>query len=204
MPGTFFAYDPQNGALYAQTYALYSNVPDDKRLFFYDAEGNDCANFASQCIWAGYGGWLPGVDAATVEENRRRIRANVRQTSAWYGSASHAGTTKWTRVEELFAYVAARKQIGPSGNLIVTGDWDAIRPDMIRQGDVIQLVVTGYMSHRFGHNLYVTRAGHTFNDIAICCHSYDRLNAPLSSFSSFPDAYPRARVIRFHPAAFAK
>lgn len=199
-----YEYDPQNGSRYAQAYALYFRVPADRRIFFYDAAGSDCANFASQCIWAAYGGWLPGTDQPTVALNSQRVKQNVRQTSLWYGSASFSGTTRWCRVEELFSYLTAAKASGPQGELVAEGTLDSVRPELIRRGDLIQLVVTGYAPHRYGHSLYVTRQGPAFGDILICCHSYDRLNAPLTSFSSLPGAYPKLRVVRLRRASFPK
>jgi hypothetical protein len=57
--------NPQNGIAYARMYALYAFVPEAKRLFYYDS-GTDCANFASQCIWAAYGGWVNGSDPECI------------------------------------------------------------------------------------------------------------------------------------------
>ena len=204
MPATqTISYDPALGTLYARTYALYAHVPIDQRLFFYDAQGNDCANFASQCIWAAYGGWRPGLGPAEIADNRKRIRSNFRQTAEWYGSQTSAGSNRWRRVEELFAYLVASKNKGPKGSMIMKGGWNQIDPQAIHQGDLVQLVVSGYADYRFGHSLYVTQAGPTFDEILICCHSYDRLDAPLSSFARYPDAYPTVRVIRLHNGVFS-
>ena len=199
-----YEYDPDNGARYAQAFALYSEVPEDMRIFFYDAAGNDCANFASQCIWAAYGGWIPGTAEPVAALNRQRVKENVRQTGIWYGSASFAGTPRWCRVEELFAYLTAKKASGPQGVRVAEGTWDSVRPESIQKGDLVQLVVSGYAPYRYGHNLYVTKQGRSYSDTRVCCHSYDRRNAPLTSFSLFPDAYPKLRVIHFLPAGFTK
>lgn len=199
------AYDPQDGSLYAQTYALYSDIPEEKRIFFYDADGNDCSNFVSQCIWAAYGGWMPGTDVLTAEQNRQRVRENIRQVpKVWHGSATHSGTPNWCRVEGLYAYLVSSKTSGPLGEQVAEGTWDSVEPSVIRQGDIIQMVVSGYADYRYGHSLYVTRSGPTFGDILICCHSYDRLNAPLSTFSLSPDAYPKLRILRLRDADFVR
>jgi hypothetical protein len=200
----FFQYNPETATAYARTYALYSRLPQESRLFYYST-GNDCANFISQCVWAGYGGWLEGTDPKTVEENRARITSHVRMAPfIWYGSADFSGSVRWCRVVEFYSYVVSSKDFGPRASLIAEGDWKSISPRAIREGDVLQLVVQSYIPGRYGHSLYVTKGGRTWDDILICCHSYDRLDEPLSSFAMFPDQYPRMRVIRFSGAQFYK
>ncbi|MFZ5974833.1 MAG: amidase domain-containing protein [Bacillota bacterium] len=203
--GNRYTYDPQNGSRYAQAYALYFNIPKEKRIFFYDADGNDCSNFISQCIWAAYGGWIPSTDDAAVAQNKQRMKEYVREVAGvWYGSDTFSGPPNWCRVEGIFSYVTSKKAVGPSGEKVAEGTWENIDPGIIQKGDIVQLVVSGYASYRYGHSLYVTKQGATFDDILICCHSYDRLNAPLSSFSLYPEAYKKLRVLRLKDAVFAK
>ncbi len=198
-----FAYNPQLGALYARSFALSAYVPPDQRLF-YVAEGEDCTNFISQCVWASYGGWMPGFSESAVRRNAARIKLDIRQTKGvWFGSAQNVGSNRWCRVEEFYRYaVETGKARGPQAERIAEGGWDEIRPALLREGDVIQLVVTTYAPDRFGHGLYVTRTGETFDDVLICCHSDDRLDEPLGWFAQFPDVYSRLRVLRFSDANF--
>lgn len=203
MPTGLYQYEPEKGIPYARMYALYADVPAEKRLFFYARDELDCANFASQCIWASYGGWIEGDSPAIIEQNRKRIADYVRQVpDVWNGSATFPGTPRWSRVEALFAYLVSNQSTGPRGIKTAEGTWNTVAPGMIQTGNIIQLVVTGYADYRYGHNLYVTQQGPTFDDILICCHSYDRLDAPLSSFSEHPDMYPKLRVIRLKDASF--
>lgn len=198
-----YAYDPWAGRMYAQAFALYDNVPPEQRLFYY-AEGADCTNFISQCVWAAYGGWIPGFSESIVKQNAERIRADVRQVKGiWYGSKSNIGSNRWCRVEEFFAYTTdRRKTYGPMANKIAEGGWDAISPDIVKVGDIISFVVTSYTPDRFGHNLYVTKAGGSWDDVLICCHTEDRLDEPMSWFEQFPDIYSKLRIIRFGNAVF--
>lgn len=199
-----FSYDIKNGTAYARTYALYARVPEQDRLFYYDS-GNDCANFVSQCVWAAYGGWAEGTDPKTIEANRARIKSHVRMAPfVWYGSPGFSGSNKWCRVVEFHDYALANKSSGPQAARIAEGNWDSLSPGIIREGDVLQLVAQSYIPGRYGHSLYVTKAGRTWDDILICCHSYDRLDAPLSSFADYPEQYPRVRVLRFRNANFYK
>jgi hypothetical protein len=66
------------------------------------------------------------------------------------------------------------------------------------------MVVASYTSERYGHSLYVTKEGAQWEDVTICCHSFDRLDAPMSVFSQFPDNYKKLRVLRFESAQFER
>lgn len=202
MPGKF-DYDPRRGRIYAQAFALYYNVPPEKRLFYY-GEGQDCTNFISQCVWAAYGGWIPGFTQNITEINARRILDDVRQIRGiWYGSKSNVGANRWCRVEEFYNYVTDdKKEYGPKARKIAEGDWNSVDPSVIEQGDVIQLVVTTYVPDRFGHGLYVTKSGGSWDDVFICCHTDDRLDEPLGWFAQFPDEYKKMRIIRFYSTEF--
>ncbi len=197
-----YPYNPQNGIAYARMYALYAFVPEAKRLFYYDS-GTDCANFASQCIWAAYGGWVNGSDPECIRLNRERIRAFTRMAPyTWYGSADFSGSNKWCRVLELYQYAITPKAVGARGSLVAEGDWNSVKPEVIIAGDIIQLVVQSYMPGRYGHTLYVTKSGIHWRDVLICCHSYDRLDSPMSEFADNPDEYRKLRVIRLGKANF--
>lgn len=198
-----YGYNPQLGRLYALTFALYENVPAPQRLFYYDAD-EDCTNFISQCVWAGYGGWVPGFTAAAVAKNASRIRADVRQTKGvWYGSASNIGSNRWCRVEDFYAYVTdGKKTFGPAARKLSQGGWGEIDPSSLAVGDVVQMVVASYAPGRFGHGLYVTRPGQSWDDVLICCHTEDRLEEAMGWFAQFPEIYRTLRVLRFSDAAF--
>ncbi|HHU90732.1 MAG TPA: hypothetical protein GXZ22_06710 [Clostridiaceae bacterium] len=200
-----YVYDEKKGIAYARLYAYYFSLSEDKRLFFYDRNGNDCTNFCSQCVWAAYGGWIPGIDNDTVNENKERIKKQIRMiSSVWYGSLFFSGSNKWCRVVEFHDYSLAAKNSGPSAFKVYEGDWQSFSPSSVREGDIIQLIVKTYSPYRYGHCLYVTQNGESNKDIKICCHSYDRLDAPLSEFSDFPDTYTRLRIMRYKSAGFPK
>ena len=192
-------YEPENGIRYARAFALHAQVPETERLFYYSPEDN-CTNFISQCVWAAYGGWLPGGGAA---ENAARVRADLRMVkSVWFGSLRDIGSLRWCRVEAFFDYVTAAKAVGPSARAVVSGTFDTVPASLLRRGDVVQLVVSTYAPERFGHGLYVTEEGNTWDDVRICCQSYDRLDAPATVFALFPQIYTRLRVLRFVQAVF--
>lgn len=198
-----FLYDTNKGSMYAQTYALNNEVPKEQRLFYY-SEGDDCTNFISQCVWAAYGGWLAGTDEQTVNNNSKRIKSDIRQVKGiWFGSATNIGSNKWCRVEEFYRYVTDKtKDIGPIAELIAEGSFWSIDPRIIKKGDVIQMVVTTYTRDRYGHGIYVTKAGNTWDEVLICCHTFDRLNEQVIWFAQYPYIYEKLRILRFKPAKF--
>lgn len=197
-----FAYDGVSGSAYARSFALHDNIPRSQVLFYYDPN-DDCTNFISQCVWAAYGGWIPGYSDVIVAQNAQRIKQDVRQVSgAWYGSRDYIGSTVWCRVGEFYSFITAQKTLGPRATKIAEGKFAFVDPSIIRVGDVIQMIVASYTPDRYGHSLYVTKAGEYWDDILICCHSLDRLDAPMSIFARFPDNYLKMRVLRFDSAAF--
>lgn len=198
-----FDYNSKLGKLYAQAFALYSNVPNDQRLFYY-ANGADCTNFISQCVWAAYGGWIPGFSESVVDLNSKRILDDVRQVKGiWYGSKKNIGSNRWCRVEEFFNFVTdLKKPLGPMAKKVAEGDWETVPPSVIKEGDIVQLVVTSYAPDRYGHGLYVTKSGASWDDILICCHTDDRLDEPMGWFAQFPDEYKKMRILRFLKGKF--
>lgn len=200
-----YVYNATRGIEYARLYADYFKLDDGKRLFFYDSNGSDCTNFCSQCIWAAYGGWISGMDDKTIAENKDRIRKHVQMAPfIWYGSLSFSGSNRWCRVVEFYDYALSSKVNGPMATGVFEGEWQNFDPSIVREGDIIQLIVKSYAPYRYGHCLYVTEKGNTFDEIKICCHSYDRRDGRLSEFSSFPEEYTKLRIMRFKESKFSK
>lgn len=198
-----FDYGAEIGAAYARSFAIADIVPPEQGLFFVGED--DCTNFISQCVWAAYGGWIPGFTPEIVGQNRNRIAKNIRQTGEWYGSRWHIGSNAWCRVGEFYEYAAnLQKPFGPRARNVAEGPPAALDPAALRPGDVIQLVVASYTPARFGHGLYVVQTGDTLRDVLICCHTLDRVDFPFAWFAAQPDEYRRARVLRFEAAGFEK
>lgn len=201
----YFSYDPVKGSRYALHYADFDSVPTNERLFYYSND-SDCTNFISQCVWASYGGWLEGFDQATIEENARRIRSDIRQvTGFWFGSKYNVGSTRWCRVLEFHDFVTNQnKQRGPYAASYGDIEPASFNPGDIRQGDILQFTVSDYSPWAYRHGVYVVKEGNTFDDILICCHSYDRKGTPLSEFTSHPKVYTKMRRLRFREGVFDK
>lgn len=137
-------YSYANGVSYAKRFAK------EKRFFYIAPNGNDCTNFISQCVWAGYGGYNKSNDAKTKSniKNKYRMVKNV-----WQGGTG-GGTSNWESVNSFWKYVQKAKSSGPKGtgynnNKLVkslTG---------IQYGDVLQSRRDGERDN-YKHSTYVT------------------------------------------------
>jgi hypothetical protein len=105
-------FDPQKAIAYADLYAL-SNSP-----YFYVAD-NDCTNFVSQAVWAGYGGWVSG-DAST---NASHVSSHYRMyytggsnwyANDWFGNLG-GGSSAWENVSGHWHFVTNNSGYGPRG-----------------------------------------------------------------------------------------
>lgn len=200
----YFDYEPRLGVLYARTFAMMDNIPEEQRLFYYDKD-DDCTNFISQCIWASYGGWIPGFTQDIIRRNAARIRGDVRQVKgAWYGSKNNIGSNIWCRVEQLYRFVVNKsKPLGPVANKLAEGSFEEVDPAILQVGDIIQMIVRPYKPNEFGHSVYVTQTGGSWDSTLICCHTDNRLDVSMDDFTRYPDIYTRARVLRFSGGKFA-
>ena len=142
-------YSRINAVEYARKWALKRNP----KYYSFSGLGGDCANFASQCIYAGAG------------------VMNYKPLFGWYYNSPDDRTPSWSGVKYLYNFLTGNKGAGPYAE---DTDIAAIQP-----GDIIQIAT--YMPE-FHHTLVVTEAGDTRDDILICAHSYDSLDRPLSSY----------------------
>lgn len=100
---------------------------------------------------------------------------NIPTTNSWKPYSN-----SWIRVKELYSYLI---QNGLGIDITSTHPY--------KEGDIIQFYTNknGY----FSHSGIITKAlGH--GEYLYCCHSYDKLNFPLSEI--FPFMYDKIRVVR--------
>ncbi|WP_368253386.1 amidase domain-containing protein, partial [Clostridium paraputrificum] len=100
---------------------------------------------------------------------------NIPITNSW-----RPYSTSWIRVNELYNYLI-KNGIGV----------DITSKHPYKEGDVIQFYANskGY----FSHSGVITKAL-GYGEYLYCCHSYDKLNFPLSEI--FPFMYDKIRVIQ--------
>ena len=82
------AYDANKAVNYSDCYALTENS------LFYVAD-KDCTNFVSQCVWAGYGGWVNGDETANAQNIAAHYRMYHHNNSDWYTTSWFAHKKRW-------------------------------------------------------------------------------------------------------------
>lgn len=144
-------YDRDKAVAYARKWALKRNP----RYYNFSGLGGDCANFASQCIYAGAG------------------VMNYKPLYGWYYNSPDDRTPSWSGVKYLYNFLTGNRAAGPQAVDAAIGE--------IKPGDIIQIAT--YLPE-FQHTLVVVETGHVpaYENILICAHSYDSLDRPLSSY----------------------
>lgn len=145
-------YNRKKAVEYAHKWAMGRNP----RYYDFSSLGGDCANFASQCIFAG-GGIM-----------------NYTPTFGWYYVSSYNRSPSWSGVQYLQNFLLRNAQnTGPYAEIVPLSKLDI--------GDIIQL---GKSNDTFYHTLVVVSTDYTGNTdkILIASHSFDSDNRPLSSY----------------------
>lgn len=144
-------YNRQKAVEYARRWALRRNP----RYYNFTGLGGDCANFASQCLYAGAG------------------IMNYRPLFGWYYNTLNDRTPSWSGVPYLYNFLTENRGAGP---------W-AVQSDLagMQPGDLIQ--IASYLP-QYHHTLVVSQVASppTYESTLICCHSYDSLDRPLASY----------------------
>ncbi|AWK51391.1 hypothetical protein DIC82_10280 [Clostridium beijerinckii] len=101
----------------------------------------------------------------------------VKQTKAW-----SPYTNSWIRVEDIYLYLTTNKLATKLPN-----------ETSLSKGCLIQFYTP--QIGRFFHNGFITYELPN-NDYLYCCHSYNKLNYPLSEI--FPNRYPTLRALKIN------
>ncbi|MCM1186045.1 MAG: amidase domain-containing protein [Lachnoclostridium sp.] len=176
-------YSGSMGASYANKYANQRNTS------FYLANGGDCTNFVSQCIWAAYGGWSTSMSATAMKNH---ITNKVRMTSTWY-AGSGGGSPAWENVDRLWDYAVGNSGNGPKARGYNNGGYyTGILPIDIAVGDVLQKSKDG---SDYTHSMYVigTPGGSNpqYDEIIIAQHSSPLAIATLAESLATEETYYR-------------
>ncbi len=112
------AYNKQNAANYALTYSTQSDdgsgTPTFKNNNF-PWFGADCMNFASQCMWAGFGGSNSYADVGA------KYGMDSVGSYTWWATNSN-GTPSWASCGNFRSYVDGSKSSSEKGVICDTGD----------------------------------------------------------------------------------
>lgn len=115
-------YNRTSAVQYAKNWALKRNP----KYLNFDGIGGDCANFASQCLFAG-GGIM-----------------NFTKDVGWYYNSPYDRAAAWSGAQFLNKFLLNNKSVGPVGKQADISE--------IQEGDLIQL----NNGQRFYHTLVVT------------------------------------------------
>jgi hypothetical protein len=198
---TNYSYSPSLASAYAQKYAKASS---SSRIFYtayWNGSEVDCTNFVSQCVWAGYGGY---VESSTNQTNSN-ISNMVRMVSGvWYGG-SGGGSENWEEVPDFFTYMVSSKVLGPQAvtdfsNYNARHYYDEdnkVTPASIKVGDVIQYWKDG----KYCHSSIVSVKGSRYTQIKVCYHTSDNLNKPLADMLAWTPYIRRLTPLSSRPFA---
>lgn len=195
-PGSAIAYNGANAAAYAYTYSR--READIPRNEFYNAQfqsfagkGGDCMNFASQCMWAGFGG-----SQETAGVTGHALPMDTEGSSIWYSwdTGKNTGTTSWVSCQNFRKYLT-----GSADGLGESGSNGAEDPGMyatimdVAAGSDLSGVSTqelvGAVAHVSGeggpyaHAIVLTAAtGVSRSQIWFCAHTTDITHVKLGDY----------------------
>lgn len=168
-------YSTSNAIAYAYTYTTCNhtgsyNNPDFLNKYFFDCtySGGNCQNFASQCVWAGFG----GIDTYNAVNNRQ-----FPMNTDWYGSSDAGNSSSWIATDSFYSYVnnSSSKIISTRGT--INGNFSGI-PLYMLKGAVLHVNPN---SSGYAHAVVITNAtGTNFGSIEICGNSPMRKAVLLS------------------------
>lgn len=109
--GSRIAYSGADAAAYAYTYSRRDgDAPRDgfynPRFSGYAGEGGDCQNFASQCVWAGFGG---SEEASSIRG--RALPMDTAGSSRWFGRPASGGSysNSWLSCQSFRQYLTGSR-----------------------------------------------------------------------------------------------
>lgn len=162
----------------ARNWAQRFAQADPSDRFFYTVQGNDCTNFVSQCIWAGYGGYVEGNDTQT----KNNISNRIRMVNNVWQAGTGGGVPNWESVNNLWSYATTNAGNGPRA----TGSnnnqpYYNLSPSSIYYGNALQ--IRNGSSGDYGHSVFVTYSLDSstteYNQVLVSQHTGNMYNRNL-------------------------
>jgi len=194
---TYRYYNRDNAAAYAYTYTTdsYTENSGNNSNFLndnfcdYSESGGNCQNFASQCLWAGFGG---SDTSDAIDSLKFPMDANGSgDENKWYGDGQWGVIGSWINTHRFYDYVSAssKEKIGirmsASIYTLSAGQSFASISDATTRLKGAVLQVFGN-ENNYGHSIIVTDVtGTGFGNIKFCANSPMRKAAKLSDYSRF-------------------
>lgn len=184
--------------------------------YIFKRASEDCTNFVSQCVWAGYGGAdgysipsNPRVDDATCVALKNRVASNYRMTSTWYGrnydSPYGDPPSQFCGVEAFCTYVTSNSGVGPRATVYNNNSVYTNLSVKIKPGDVLQFYNSSL--GRYRHSVIVVSQNEygvaDYSQVRVAQHSGDYNNRPLSELiSGNGGSSCKMRLLRFKSTEF--
>lgn len=191
--GDQIPYNGQDAAAYAYTYSRRSGDAAreafyNPRFYSYAGEGGDCQNFASQCIWAGFGG---SEDGSSIQG--RNLPMDTAGSSQWFGRAAAGGrySNSWLSCQSFRQYLTGNRD-GSGGSGSNSGTDAGIYAAVLNvgAGSALSAVtpeeLVGAIAHveggggTYSHAIVLTAAaGTSRSQIWFCSHTRDVTHVKL-------------------------
>lgn len=117
-------YDGASAAAYAYTYSRRQSGQSredfyDPLFAHFDSQGGDCMNFASQCMWAGFGGSETGQSAGN-----RALPMDASGSNRWYGQTAggRSAANSWVSCRGFRNYLTGTPDASGTGGSNGGGD----------------------------------------------------------------------------------
>jgi hypothetical protein len=201
-----FSYDSGRAIAYARKFA----ESPCKELFVY-YQDEDCTNFVSQCVWAGYGIY-------PIPYNYDKLKSlalqKIRMVPGVWAADAKGALANWCRVSNFYDYVTdTSNPYGPKGAGINNESrYYNLSPQYVVHGCVLQFRYSNAKKNSpYNHSVIVSldeSPAYNYKKIQVCSHSNDHTDYPLTTiidgFSGYPaDADPcYMRKIAFKKANF--
>ena len=185
--------------------------------YIFKRASQDCTNFVSQCIWAGYG----GADGYTIPKSpnptnptcialKKRVKEDYRMIKGvWYGrnydSSAGDPPAAWCGVLEFYDYVTTNTGNGPKATGYNNNKPYSSLSTNIKMGDVLQFYSDS--ANRYRHSVIVvtetTYAPANADKIKVAQHTPDNSAILLKNkLDSYNDKATKVRLLRFKSATF--
>lgn len=188
----YISYNRSGAASYALSHT--NNSGDSVRTqnynpLFYAYPGNDCADYVSQCLWAGFGGSDSsyGIQVHVYP----MITSPEGAVYPWYADSATDGSTMWINAYSLINDATSNYSNGYYGVQMYTESVNSVA-----LGDVV------LDSSGAGHVEIVTNVSGApdWGTIFVSSHTNNRYNAPLST--PYPNTKSRLRVSFYRVSAY--
>lgn len=146
----------------------------------------NCQNFVSACVWAGYGGAIAG--SGNINSNILNDVRMVSGSTGWYSCPPgySAYTANWTGVNSFYTYVTGSKTVGPVGTGYNNGNiYTSLAATSLALGDIVQL--RNGISGNYTHSVIVTKKDSgllatEYNKVYVTSSTSDYVDSPLKSY----------------------